>query len=809
MEFLRIHLIFVAKSNLLFFLFFLWWSERIFVTLQRKVYLPIISITHYILLYSNIIIFKKLKKLTTMKKILLSLFAAVASVVAMAGEYSVTFSELGYENAEDVTEVQIGNVTLTLDKGTNSNSPKYYTTGTALRVYGSNTMTFSSSENIVSIEFTVVKNYGLAGLAATEGQFSSDSLSWAGNTNSVTISQTRTKGHARILSIKVVTTNSGENYVPAPRFSVESGTYYSPQTVNITCPDSTCTIYYWIGDTEEQPYENPIQLDEFGTYVIYAYAHGATGGKSDLVSTTITYAEASTYNTLADLKGACNALSADEAPTVTFACETYELLVTYASGQYTFVTDGQDAFLFFGSQTALKTGDKFTGSISGKLYFYNGLRELAISDINVTVNSSDNEVEAIPFSYDDIVYDKDESKLFFMEGVQIADSALNNRALAAVDEEGNDITLYDRFDVLKNFKFNTEDSYDVTAILVQYNNDWQFYVTSIVDPNAAPPVPVDTIHIANTADQPYGVREARAILDRCDDEDIYVDLTDSVYVKGIISKIAKFNAETGNVNLYFKDNLEDSLDIEAYHNRYLGNVPYTAEDQVKVGDTIVVKGCLAMYNDTYELAEGNYLVALNSFEAQEDTTQSDTTIVIPDPYIAVGDGSKENPYTIDDVIGLYNINFAQLGDSSIVNVDTVWVRGHILGVVNTNNGDTKPEVGPNDNTNLSLGEVTHDSHISVQLPAEKAAPGVRAGLNLVDNPDNLGKEVLLQGIITLYCRVPGLKPCLGYEFVGVEPEVITVGDITDLIDKYLEGDGQITVADITDLIDRYLNQTNE
>ena len=82
-------------------------------------------------------------------------------------------------------------------------------------------------------------------------------------------------------------------------------------------------------------------------------------------------------------------------------------------------------------------------------------------------------------------------------------------------------------------------------------------------------------------------------------------------------------------------------------------------------------------------------------------------------------------------------------------------------------------------------------------------------MNVKENPDNMGKEVLLQGIIDKYCGIAGLRPCTGYEFIGVEPEVITVGDITDLIDKYLEGDGQITVADITDLIDRYLNQTNE
>lgn len=750
-----------------------------------------------------------------MKKILLSLFAAVASVMAMAGEFEIKFSEQGYENAQDMPEsIAIGPVTLIMSKGENSTPPRYYTSGEALRLYAKNVMTFEApAETIVGIEFTVVSytqngvttSSLLEGASANNGSLSADLLSWTGESSSVTITNGGSKGHTRISAIKIITKSGGDTpYVPAPKFSVESGTYYTPQTVSITCPDSSCVVYYWIGedDGNEKPYEGPIVLDEFGTYVIYAYAHDVTGAKSDLVSTTITYAEAATYNTLADLKGACNATAADEAPTVTFACETYELLVSYASGQYTFVTDGRDAFLFYGNQTALATGDKFTGSISGKLYSYNGLRELSISEMNVTVNSSDNVVVPVPFSYDEIIYDDDESKLFFIEEAQLTDTVLNNRQVGCVDAEGNEIVLFDRFNVLKNFKFNTEDSYNITALLTQYNDTYQYLVTSIVNPDAAP---VDTIHIANTIEIPYTVRAARAILDRSTAaEGVYVDLSDSVYVYGIISKIAKFNAETGNMNLYFKENLEDSVDIEAYHNHYLGNTLYTSEDQVKVGDTIIVKGTLAMFNETYELTEGNYLVA--HWAAEADTTQTDTTIVIPDPYIAVGDGTKENPYTIDDVLGLYNINYAQLGDTSIIKVDTVWVRGHILGTVNTSTGETKVNIDSTTvNTNLSLGEFTHEAHISVQLPKGE----VRDALNVKENPDNMGKEVLLQGIIDKYCGIAGLRPCTGYEFIGVEPEVITVGDITDLIDKYLEGDGQITVADITDLIDRYLNQTNE
>ncbi|MBP5779766.1 MAG: hypothetical protein J6X34_00845, partial [Clostridia bacterium] len=90
----------------------------------------------------------------------ISVLLAIAIVVSMmtAGLVTRTYAEattvtivaedLGYENAADVKEVTKDGVTITFDQGTNSNAPKYYTTGKAIRVYGSNTVTFAASAPI-------------------------------------------------------------------------------------------------------------------------------------------------------------------------------------------------------------------------------------------------------------------------------------------------------------------------------------------------------------------------------------------------------------------------------------------------------------------------------------------------------------------------------------------------------------------------------------------------------------------------------------------------------------------------------------
>ena len=68
---------------------------------------------------------------------------------------SVTFADFGWENGTALGVVTLTDgTTLTFDAGGNSNGPKYYTTGNAVRIYPKNTMAINSSKKIVSIKIT-------------------------------------------------------------------------------------------------------------------------------------------------------------------------------------------------------------------------------------------------------------------------------------------------------------------------------------------------------------------------------------------------------------------------------------------------------------------------------------------------------------------------------------------------------------------------------------------------------------------------------------------------------------------------------
>ena len=72
----------------------------------------------------------------TMKKFLLSVAAVAMTVIpSLADEISITWGDKGYTNAQDVTEVVEGDVTLNFDKGSHTLNPKYYNADKSLRLY--------------------------------------------------------------------------------------------------------------------------------------------------------------------------------------------------------------------------------------------------------------------------------------------------------------------------------------------------------------------------------------------------------------------------------------------------------------------------------------------------------------------------------------------------------------------------------------------------------------------------------------------------------------------------------------------------
>lgn len=75
-----------------------------------------------------------------------------AGVAAGTTTTTLDLSTMGYENAAEVTTITFPDgATLTFDKNTNKNPPKYYTATNGVRVYSDNILTFTGASNIAVI----------------------------------------------------------------------------------------------------------------------------------------------------------------------------------------------------------------------------------------------------------------------------------------------------------------------------------------------------------------------------------------------------------------------------------------------------------------------------------------------------------------------------------------------------------------------------------------------------------------------------------------------------------------------------------
>ena len=148
-------------------------------------------------------------------------------------------------------------------------------------------------------------------------------------------------------------------------------------------------------------------------------------------------------------------------------------------------------------------------------------------------------------------------------------------------------------------------------------------------------------------------------------------------------------------------------------------------------------------------------IEVSAITVEEGTAGGDTPG--PGPGTVEGDGSRENPYTANDVI-LLGI---QESDGQ-----KYWVKDYIVGVINSNyeyvfSSDTDV------NTNLILSSNVDASNESECIPVQLPFGDVRTGLNLVDNPNNLGQEVLLYGTLEKYFRVAAVKNVTYAEINGI------------------------------------------
>lgn len=129
-----------------------------------------------------------------------------------------------------------------------------------------------------------------------------------------------------------------------------------------------------------------------------------------------------------------------------------------------------------------------------------------------------------------------------------------------------------------------------------------------------------TVDITNTPATAYTVAKAKELIAAGE------GLETKVYVAGIISKVAKVALDYGNANYNISDNGTTDNDMIVFRGLYLDGEKFTSENQIKVGDKVIVYGKLVNYNNTPEIAAGNKIYSLNGVTTGISNITTDATL---------------------------------------------------------------------------------------------------------------------------------------------------------------------------------------
>ncbi len=157
-------------------------------------------------------------------------------------------------------------------------------------------------------------------------------------------------------------------------------------------------------------------------------------------------------------------------------------------------------------------------------------------------------------------------------------------------------------------------------------------------------------------------------------------------------------------------------------------------------------------------------------------TSCDTELAQPPvnlPEGGIGTGAWDNPMTAYQA-GLGSVNESQ-GES-------LWVRGYIVGYVDTgvsntlNNESATFTVPASVTTNILIASDPTERDWENCVPVQLPSGDVRTALNLSANPDNQGKEVCIYGVTgSKYCSAYGVRSVTKYNWgsEGIEPDPTT------------------------------------
>ena len=144
-----------------------------------------------------------------------------------------------------------------------------------------------------------------------------------------------------------------------------------------------------------------------------------------------------------------------------------------------------------------------------------------------------------------------------------------------------------------------------------------------------------------------------------------------VYVTGTVAEVTEVSTQHHNATYTITDG-ENTITV--YRGKYLNNTDFTSAEQINENDVVVVCGKISLYQDTPQVAQGNYLVSIVSDpNAPTLSVSPETSASAPASWAADNDDAKS--FTVTATNGTWSYD-----DSDVTSWATVTKNGDVLNV---------------------------------------------------------------------------------------------------------------------------------
>lgn len=272
--------------------------------------------------------------------------------------------------------------------------------------------------------------------------------------------------------------------VATPEFSVPQGTYYTPQTVSLSCATVNATILYTIDGSEPATnglvYSIPLNITATTTVKAIAFLGTDTSFMSQAI-----------YTFPIEVPDIAAFKSASTATNSTPYHVASDLTFVFRSGMYTYVKDASAGLLIYDNTVITSEygeGDVIPGGVYGTYTKYNQQVELIPLMNTAASTQNTGTVQPVVVTMADLLanYNTYDAQLVTIENVTFPNGFTGGNTTTITQGESS-MSVYKRFSAIPLDTTLAEGTVtNVTGFVGKYNNNVQIYPRGNFDLSAAP-----------------------------------------------------------------------------------------------------------------------------------------------------------------------------------------------------------------------------------------------------------------------------------------------------------------------------------